>query len=78
MEFGIQTTYVYMTNDDMAMVLKKFKIKGMKLSTLIATRIKAPDVELFLSALFKACFTCTGVKVKPTMIHYDCAGQLKT
>ena len=50
----------------------------MKLAKLIATCIRAPDVEIFLSDLFEACFKCTGVKVKPTMIHSNCAGQAKT
>ena len=50
----------------------------MKLAELIATRIKAPDVELFMSDFFEACFKCTGVKVKPSMIHSYCVGQLKT
>ena len=50
----------------------------MKLAKLIATHIKASDVEIFLSDFFEAYFKCTGVKVKPTMIKYDCAGQLKT
>ena len=78
MKFGIQPADFYMSNDAMAMMPKKFKIKLVKLSQLIETRIKAPDVELFLSALFEAFFKCTGVKVKPTMIHSDCAGQLET
>ena len=77
-KFGIQPADVYMSNDDMAMMPKKFKMKGVKLAELIATSIKAPDVELFLSALFETCFKCTGVKVKPTIIHFDCAVQLKT
>ena len=68
-KFGIQPAYVYMSNDDMAIMPKKFKMKGVKLAKLIATRIKTPDVELFLSDFSEACFKCTGVKVKPTMIH---------
>ena len=48
MKFGIQPTDVYMSNDEMAMMPKKFKMKGVKLAKLIATRIKALDVELFL------------------------------
>ena len=35
-------------------------------------------MNIFLWALFEACFKCTGVKVKPITIHSDCAGQLKT
>ena len=35
-------------------------------------------MDIFLSDLFEACFKCTGVKVKPTMIHSNCAGQAKT
>ena len=77
-KFVIQPAYVYMRNDDMAMMPKKFKLKGVKISELIATRIKAPDVELFLSDFFEACFKCPGGKVKPTIIHADCEGQLKT
>ena len=78
MKFGIQPADVYMNNYDMAMMPKKFKMKGVNFSELIATHIKAPDVEIFLSALFKSCLKCTGVKINPIIIHSDCAGQLKT
>ena len=52
MKFYIQPAGVYMSNDDMAMTPKKFKMKGVKLAELIANRIKSSDVELFLSDLF--------------------------
>ena len=47
-KFGIKPADVYMSNDDMALMPKKFKMKGVKPSKLIATRIKALDVEIFL------------------------------
>ena len=67
-----------MSNDDMAIILKKFKFKQVKLAKLITICIKTPDMNMFLSALFEACFKCTGVKVKPTTIHSNCTGKLKT
>ena len=78
MKFGIQPADFYMSNDDMDIMPKKFKMKIVKLAKLIETCSKAPDVEIFLLALFEACFEFTGVKVKPTMIQFDRAGQLKT
>ena len=53
MKFGIQPADFYISNDDMAMMPKKFKMKGVKLAELIATRIKALEVEIFLSVFLK-------------------------
>ena len=39
MKFGIQPIDVYLSNDDMDMMPKKFKMKGVNLAKLIATRI---------------------------------------
>ena len=54
MKFGIKLADFYMSNDDMSMIPKNFKLKGVNLAELISNSIKAPDVELFLSALFEA------------------------
>ena len=53
-KFGIQPADVYISNDDMSMMPKKFKMKGVKLDELISTRIKSLDVEIFLSDFFEA------------------------
>ena len=54
MKFGIKLADFYMSNDDMSMIPKNFKLKGVNLAELISNSIKAPDVELLLSALFEA------------------------
>ena len=76
--FGIQPADVYISAGDIAIMPKKFKMKGVKIAALIATKFKAPDVLRFLNKFFDNCTECTGEKIKPLLIHTDCAGQLKT
>ena len=76
--FGIQPADVYISAGDIAIMPKKFKMKGVKIAALIATKFKAPDMLRFFNKFFDNCTECTGEKIKPLLIHTDCAGQLKT
>lgn len=75
---AIQPADACLRKEDIEVMPKKFKMKGISLSDAMQTRNRACDISSYLSALFEDCWKSTGIKCSPLLVHTDLAPQLKT